>query len=128
MERFQSRTRSWNFASYAALASLFSVGCIQQVAAENAQDKWWPSEWGAEDQKGSANRVTPERVLSALQLAREGKVYAIGQTYESGMPLFEGRDFKLLIGQDVPPSKNNLTAHIDYVSTELGQVGYGPDT
>ena len=39
------------------------------------------------------------------------------------MPLFGGRDFKLLIGQDVPPSKNHLTAHIDYVSTELGQVG-----
>ena len=68
MERFQSRTRSWIFESYAALASLFSVGCIQQGAAENAQDKWWPSEWGAEDQKGSANRVTPERILSALLL------------------------------------------------------------
>jgi kynurenine formamidase len=123
MGRFQSRTRCCIFASCAALASLFSVGCVQQGAAENAGDKWFPSEWGAEDQKGSANRVTPERVLSALKLAREGKVYPIGQAYESGMPLFEGRDFKLLIGQDVPPSKNNLTAHIDYVSTELGQVG-----
>jgi len=77
MGRFQSRTRSWVFASYAALTSLFSVAYIQHAGAE---DKWWPSEWGAEDQKGSANRVTPQRVLSALRLAREGRVYPIGQT------------------------------------------------
>jgi kynurenine formamidase len=121
MGRFQSRTRSYIFASYAALTSLFSVGYIQHAAAE---DKWWPSEWGVEDQKGSANRVTPQRVLSALRLAREGKVYPIGQTYENGMPLFGDRNFRLLIPQGKSlRSKNNLTAHEEYVCGELGQVG-----
>jgi hypothetical protein len=57
MGRFQSRTRSCIFASYAALTSLFSVGFIQHAAAEDT--KWWPSEWGAEDQKGQLTALRP---------------------------------------------------------------------
>jgi hypothetical protein len=25
-------------------------------------DKWWPSPWGADDQRGAANRITPTKV------------------------------------------------------------------
>src|SRR5688572_26680375 len=57
------------------------------AAACAAEAPWWPSEWGADDQRGSANRVTPERVLAALRLAREGRIYPIGQPYEADMPI-----------------------------------------
>jgi kynurenine formamidase len=94
------------------------------AAACAAEAPWWPSEWGADDQRGSANRVTPERVLAALRLAREGRIYPIGQPYEADMPIWGQRSFQLTIPQaDVPPSTNHLTAHLDYVSGELGQVG-----
>ena len=101
---------------------LFMLVALARPAT--AEEKWWPSEWGPSDQKGSANRITPPRVLDALKLAREGKVYPIGQPYENGMPIWGGRSFQLLVPQpDVPPSKNHLIAHLDFVSGELGQVG-----
>src|SRR5262245_15133004 len=49
--------------------------------------KWWPSEWGADDERGAANRMTPERALAAAKLIRTGKVYSLGRVYEHGMPL-----------------------------------------
>ena len=104
-------------------ALLLALGALAAPALA-AEAPWWPSEWGADDQRGSANRVTPERILAALRLAREGRVYPIGQPYEADMPIWGQRSFQLTIPlADVPPSKNHLTAHLDFVAGELGQVG-----
>ena len=59
--------------------------------------KWWPSEWGPDDQRGAANRLTPEKVLEAKKLIKTGKVYQLGRTYESGMPIPGKRHFSLTI-------------------------------
>src|SRR5207237_7027627 len=58
---------------------------------------WWPSEWGAADQRGAANRLTPQKVLEATRLVKDGKVYQLGHVYEHGMPLFGKRHFSLTI-------------------------------
>ena len=34
--------------------------------------KWWPSEWGADDQRGAANRLGADKVLAARDLIRTG--------------------------------------------------------
>src|SRR5262245_24908436 len=36
--------------------------------------KWWPSEWGPDDQRGAANRLTPQKVLEAKELITTGKI------------------------------------------------------
>jgi hypothetical protein len=59
--------------------------------------EWWPSEWGPDDQRGAANRITPEKVIEAAKLIKTGKVYHVGQVYEQGMPLVGERHFKLTI-------------------------------
>src|SRR5262245_22989443 len=59
--------------------------------------KWWPSEWGADDQRGAANRMTPARAREAAQLIKEGKLYSLGRVYEHGMPLPGKRHFSLTI-------------------------------
>ena len=28
-------------------------------------DRWYPSRWGADDQRGAANRITPAKVMQA---------------------------------------------------------------
>jgi len=48
--------------------------------------KWWPSEWGADDQRGAANRLTPEKVMEAKALIRAGKVYPRGRTTSTACP------------------------------------------
>jgi hypothetical protein len=76
---------------------------VAAFAQENSSDetpigkRWWPSPWGADDQRGAANRLTPEKVLEANNLIREGKIYQLGRLYEFGMPLPGKRHFSLTI-------------------------------
>lgn len=87
---------------------------------------WWPSEWGADDQRGAANRQTPQKVLEAKTLIREGKVFSLGRLYEHGMPLPGKRHFSLTIpGSPTQPplGKNQMVSHDELFSGEIGQVG-----
>ena len=88
--------------------------------------KWWPSEWGPNDQRGAANRLTPGHVLEASRLIRAGKVYSLGRVYEHGMPLPGKRHFSLTIpGSPTggPAGKNQEVYHDDLFSGEIGQIG-----
>jgi kynurenine formamidase len=82
------------------------------------------SPWGPADQRGAANRITPEKVLEAKSLMTRGTVYQLGQVYESSMPLFGTRHFSLRIPQTYGPMGSNRTMyHDEIVSAEIGQVG-----
>lgn len=88
--------------------------------------RWWPSEWGPQDQRGAANRLTPEKVLEASKLIQSGKVYSLGRVYEHGMPMFGKRHFSLTIpgSPTHPPSGKNEAVFFDELfSGEIGQVG-----
>src|SRR4030095_11648744 len=71
--------------------------CMTAQAA-SAQDytrkQWWPSEWGADDQLGAANRLTPAKVLEAVKLIQSGTVYDMTFVYEESMPLFSLTPFR----------------------------------
>jgi kynurenine formamidase len=82
------------------------------------------SPWGPADQRGAANRITPQKVLEAKSLMTRGTVYQLGHVYESSMPLFGTRHFSLKIPQTFGPlGTNRTTYHDEVVSAELGQVG-----
>jgi kynurenine formamidase len=88
--------------------------------------KWWPSEWGPNDQRGAANRLTADRVREAARLITAGKVYSLGRVYEHGMPLPGKRHFSLTIpGSPTggPMGKNQGVYHDDLFSGEIGQIG-----
>lgn len=88
--------------------------------------KWWPSEWGSEDQRGAVNRITPTKVLEAANLIREGKIYRIGRIYEAGMPLFGSRHYSLSIPgmpTGIVDAENQLIWNDEILSAEIGQVG-----
>jgi kynurenine formamidase len=87
---------------------------------------WWPSEWGADDQRGAANRLTPDKVLEASGLIREGKVYQLGRLYEHGIPVPGKRHYSLTIPglpTGSPMGSNQLVHNDELVSGEIGQVG-----
>lgn len=44
--------------------------------------------WGPDDEQGTLNLLTPERVLSALRLVKSGKVYNLAVPLEKGGPQF----------------------------------------
>ena len=40
-----------------------------------SSEKWWPSKWGADDQAGASNHITPAKVLDASKWIKDGKIY-----------------------------------------------------
>ena len=85
-----------------------------------------PSIWGADDEAGASNHITPAKVLSAVSLITSGQVYELGRVYEQGMPLFGNRIYRLTIpGSPTggPFGENKTIFHDEMVSSEIGQVG-----
>ena len=108
------------------LTGLIAVAVAAAAAgvALGQADNWFPSRWGAADQRGAANRLTPAKVLEAKSLITKGNVYQLGRAYESGMPIFGTRHFSLRIPQGFgPQGSNQMVYHDELVSGEIGQIG-----
>lgn len=87
-------------------------------------DRWYPSRWGADDQRGAANRVTPAKVLEARNAIQKGRIYQLGHVYEAGMPMYGTRHYSIRIPYPFPmPGKNQAVYHDEIISGELGQIG-----
>ena len=52
---------------------------------------WWPSRYGADDQIGTLNEVTPEVVKAATALVKRGEVVDLGRVLDDNTPKFPGR-------------------------------------
>jgi kynurenine formamidase len=106
------------------LLAAATVAAVATTAALGQADRWYPSRWGAADQRGAANELTPAKVLEAKNLIKTGTVYQLGHVYESAMPLFGTRHFSLRIPQTFGPmGTNNMMYHDEVISGELGQIG-----
>ena len=104
---------------FVSLVAIAVAGAASAQANDSLTSKWGPA-----DQRGAANRITPEKVLEAKGLMTRGTVYQLGRVYESGMPLFGTRHFSLRIPQTFGPlGTNRTTYHDEIVSAEIGQVG-----
>jgi len=57
-------------------------------------ERWWPSRYGADDELGTLNEITPAKVIAASRLVRTGIVYDLGRTLHAGVPRFEGRSWR----------------------------------
>jgi kynurenine formamidase len=116
-----SNTR-WRIVAWTSVAAVVVAFAGSLVLAQS--DRWYPSRWGADDQRGAANRITPTKVLEAKALITKGAVYQLGHVYEPGMPMFGTRHYSLRIPQAFKmPGKNEAVYHDEVISGELGQIG-----
>ncbi len=82
----------------ASLALVLAAFTAVAAADNNPVDEqWWPSEFGAADEAGATNWITPARRVEAAALVRRGEVATLGMPYHARMPLFPGRVFTLSI-------------------------------
>lgn len=84
-----------------------------------------PSKWGAGDQRGAANMMTPQSVLAAMQLVRTGEVFELGEVLTTDPDesyINRGRVFNIY-PKPVIPIPDKRVSHEELVITELGQVG-----
>ncbi len=107
------------------LVTAGSLAIVTVAAIAGAQtDRWYPSRWGAADQRGAANRITPAKVLEAKNAITKGTLYQLGHVYEAGMPMYGTRHFSIRIPQAFSmPGKNQAVYHDEIISGELGQIG-----
>lgn len=107
-----------------ALAMLIgSTGLTSAIAEE--EDAWYPSRYGAGDEIGAANLLSPEIVVEAAKLVRTGKTYALGIETNSELPAYPPRGFKVIVvqpgqqsGQTIGPKK--MTYNDDIVEGWFG--------
>ena len=64
------------------------------TATQDAMAGWWPSRYGAEDEAGALNEITPGKVLEAVRLVRQGLVYDLAHVLHQDIPAFPGRTFR----------------------------------
>ncbi len=50
---------------------------------ESAHGNW--GRWGADDERGALNLVTPTKTVEACRLARDGRVFTLGRQIRYGM-------------------------------------------
>jgi hypothetical protein len=67
---------------------------------------WWPSRYGADDQLGTLNEITPKVVRAATALVKTGTVVDLGRVLDDDTPKFPGRYWHQTV--DVSPHFGNL--------------------
>jgi kynurenine formamidase len=60
----------------------------------NDTTTWWPSKYGADDQAGALNEITPSKLLAAIGLVRRGLVFDLAHVLHADIPAFPGRTFR----------------------------------
>jgi kynurenine formamidase len=119
------------------LAALSAVGLALAAGSAFAQnnpvnEKWWPSELGANDEAGGSGYITDQKRVEAARLVKKGKQALLGMPYSNHMPLVPGRTFALSIpggGNTThgplnwPGDNFDQTFYDELVVAEIGQVG-----
>jgi len=105
-----------------------SAACLISFATQAYADdhNWYPSKFGADDQAGASNLMTPDKVMQAIKLIKQGKTVSLARTYEAEMPLFGHRVFAVRATNGLaggPFGENSVIWMDDFLATEIGQVG-----
>jgi kynurenine formamidase len=115
------------------------------AAASGVAGRWWPSQFGPEDEIGMLNLVDAAKRLQAIRLVREGRLYDLSHILDENCPVFPGRYFRQTLittahhaneGMPVGDNKVNwvteivtgtqqLGTHLDALShLQIGDRGY----
>jgi kynurenine formamidase len=105
----------------------FPGDCVPYAAqgwAPPAKEKRCPSRWGANDERGNANLLTPAKLLEATKLIKQGKLYELGRVLEPGIPGVGTRRFSLYTARTTGVrGRNDNRSNEELVVAELGQIG-----
>ncbi|VWB64442.1 polyketide cyclase [Burkholderia pseudomultivorans] len=119
-----------------ALAAIVPLAAAHATpAAAAAAADWYPSAYGANDEIGAANLLTPDVVRAAVGLVKAGKTYALAVPVDKNLPAFRHRSFRLYnvqVGQQAGKSlgPNKFTFNDELVNawtgvgTQLNGIGH----
>jgi kynurenine formamidase len=86
-----------------------------------------PSKWGPDDEIGSANLVTPEQILAASKLIRQGKSQPLGYVIDATTPAFAPRGLSLQVVQPNQQGGQRLSefGYDAVYNDDLAQLWFG---
>jgi kynurenine formamidase len=64
------------------------------VTTTASVERWWPSPFGEDDERGMLNHIHEAKRREALALVREGRLYDLGRVLDERVPVFPGRFFR----------------------------------
>jgi len=113
------------------LAILMILG-FSGLATNAAAQSWQPpspsercpSKWGAGDERGSGNHMTPANVLRAARAIKTGETFELSHVLGRDMPINPGRQYDLHTKRSTGPfGSNRRYSNEELVVSEIGQVG-----
>lgn len=120
-----------------ALAAILPFAAAQaaHAAPSEAAADWYPSVYGADDEIGAANLLTPDVVKQAVGLVKAGKTYSLAVPVDKNLPAYRHRSFRLYnvqVGQQAGKSlgPNKFTFNDELVNawtgvgTQLNGIGH----
>jgi kynurenine formamidase len=109
------------------IAGLVLAASTLFAQADGTHD-WTKSRWGPDDQIGSANLMTPERVKAASGLVTTGKVYSLGMIVDSDTPAFPPRSLSVTVLQPNQITNSGLGNNAFTYNDDIfmGWLGIGP--
>ncbi|WP_322022729.1 cyclase family protein [Burkholderia sp. BCC1977] len=120
-----------------ALAAILPFTAAQAAHAAPAAPAadWYPSVYGAHDEIGAANLLTPDVIKQAVGLVKAGKTYPLAVPVDKDLPAFRHRSFRLYnvqVGQQAGKSlgPNKFTFNDELVNawtgvgTQLNGIGH----
>lgn len=92
--------------------------------------QWWPSRYGATDERGALAEVTAERTLAALALPSTGRIIELAPLLERDMPGPIGREWRQVVLSDRALGESGIfddeitaPAHVGCHVDGLGHLG-----
>jgi kynurenine formamidase len=79
-----------------------SDSCGDTTGLPEGVKPWWPSRYGADDQIGTLNEITPAVVLNAVRLVKTGNVVDLGRILDEDTPKFPGRYWHQTVNVSAP--------------------------
>lgn len=102
-----------------------TLTCLSpKILAEPCQ----PSKWGANDELGAANLITPSRTLAAAKLIKLGQSHPLGIVVDPNMPSYPPRSMNLQIVQPSQQAGKDLTDVIGWpgnYNDDMAQLWFG---
>lgn len=83
-------------------AFLSSDSRASSAALPAGEEPWWPSRYGADDQLGTLNEITPGVTRAATALVRTGTVVDLGRVLDEHTPKFPGRYWHQTVDTSAP--------------------------
>lgn len=98
------------------------------IAAPGWAQDCKPSKYGPDDEIGAANLITPERILAAAKLIKQGKSHPLGIVVTPGMPAYPPRTITLQVVQPGMQFGKSLVDALGWdiiANDDLSQLWFG---